>query len=243
MKSEPPDIFPTTSFRHRATEAADPHYDRRVKAPLVYAAGAAVLLSGATATVRALQPPGDPQAIFDNAVDSFFAGNVEESAAHFDALVTQTPQVKPQLWQRGIVLYYVGRYDDCREQFEAHRTVNPNDVENAAWHFLCVARAESSDRAQAELLPVGPDPRSPMREIYGLFNGSQTADEVMAAANGRPGAEFYAHLYVGLYAEARGDRKEAIAHISEAAAERYARAGGYMHTVARVHLSLYNASR
>ena len=26
---------------------------------------------------------------------------------------------------------YVGRYDDCRRQFESHRAVNPNDVENA----------------------------------------------------------------------------------------------------------------
>ena len=210
-------------------------------APIAYAGGAALLLS--VAAVRTVQPPTDPQTLFDAAVESFFAGDVEDAAAHFDALVAHTPQVKPQLWQRGIVLYYVGRYDDCREQFESHRIVNPNDVENAAWHFLCVAHAESPERARADLLPVGPDPRSPMREIYGLFNGTQTAEDVMAAANGRPGAEFYAHLYVGLYAEARGDPKEAIAHIREAAAERYARAGGYMHTVARVHLSLDTASR
>jgi hypothetical protein len=38
--------------------------------------------------------------------------------------------------------------------FYAGRTVNPNDVENAAWHFLCVARAESPEKARAALLPV-----------------------------------------------------------------------------------------
>jgi hypothetical protein len=37
-------------------------------------------------------------------------------------------------WQRGIALYYAGRYKDCRLQFESHRTVNPNDVETVREH-------------------------------------------------------------------------------------------------------------
>jgi len=87
----------------------------------------------------------------------------------------------PQLWQRGIALYYAGRYDDCRKQFEAHRTVNPDVVENAAWHFLCVARADSVAAARAALLPVGPDRRVPMHEVYGMT-------ETTAVATGnRPG--------------------------------------------------------
>ena len=61
------------------------------------------------------------------------------------------PDEAPYLWQRGIALYYAGRYDDCRRQFESHRSVNPDDVENAAWHFLCVARAESPAKARAAL--------------------------------------------------------------------------------------------
>ena len=195
------------------------------------------------AVVQTAQRPADTQRLFDQAIDSFFAGDIEESAKSFDTLIARTPDVTPRLWQRGIVLYYAQRYDDCREQFESHRTVNPNDVENAAWHFLCVSGSESPERARAALLPVGPDPRLPMQEVYGLFSGSQTAAEVMVAANGHAGAEFFAHLYVGLYAEALGDREEAFAHISEAAADRYARVGGYMHTVARIHLSLYDADR
>ena len=194
----------------------------------------------AVAVVQTAQAQTDPRGLLDHAIDSFFAGDIEESATSFDTLIARTPEVMPRLWQRGIVLYYARRYDDCRDQFESHRTVNPNDVENAAWHFLCVAGSESPERARAALLPVGPDPRRPMEEVYGLFSGSQTADEVMAAANGRVGAEFYAHLYVGLHAEANGDREEAFAHISEAAADKYARVDGYMHTVARIHVSLYD---
>ena len=176
-----------------------------------------------------------PQAIFDKAVVDFEAGRVAESAAGFDALVKLVPSAAPELWQRGIALYYAGRYQDCRAQFESHRTVNPNDVENAVWHFLCVARAESPEKARAAILPVGPDSRVPMRQVYEMFRGTLSPDRVLAAAGARPSGEFFAHLYVGLYYEALRD-KRALEQIRIAAADRYADAGGYMHTVAKVHL-------
>jgi lipoprotein NlpI len=177
----------------------------------------------------------EPQAVFDRAVADFEAGRVVESAAGFDALVKLLPAAAPELWQRGIALYYAGRYQDCRAQFESHRTVNPNDVENAVWHFLCVARAESPEKARAAILPVGPDSRVPMRQVYEMFRGTLSPDRVLAAAGARPSGEFFAHLYVGLYYEALRD-KRALEQIRIAAADRYADAGGYMHTVAKVHL-------
>jgi lipoprotein NlpI len=184
------------------------------------------------------QTPADsPQDIFERAVADFQRGRIAESAAGFDRVAALLPDYAPQLWQRGIALYYAGRFKDCRGQFESHRTVNPDDVENAAWHFLCVARAESPARARAALLPVGPDLRKPMREIYQMFRGSLTPDQVMAAAGSDDMASFYAHLYVGLYYEATGDAKRALPHITAAADERYVDAG-YMHMVARVHRDL-----
>src|SRR5262245_23425320 len=99
-------------------------------------------------TVVAQPSAQDPQALFDRAVADSFAVRIRESAAEFDQLARLVPDQAPQLWQRGIALYYAGRYEDCRAQFESHRTVNPNDVENAAWHFLCVARAESPQQAR-----------------------------------------------------------------------------------------------
>ena len=178
----------------------------------------------------------EPQAVFDKAVADFEAGRVAESAAGFDTLVKLAPSAAPQLWQRGIALYYAGRYQDCRRQFESHRTVNPNDVENAAWHFLCVARAESAEKAKAAILPVGPDSRVPMRQVYEMFRGVLSPDMVLKAAGSRDAAQFYAHLYVGLYFDALRDTQRALEHITLAAADRYADEGGYMHTVARVHL-------
>src|SRR5205809_4370355 len=114
----------------------------------------------------------DVRSIFDRAVADFKSGRITEAASGFDEVAKLVPAQAPQLWQRGIALYYAGRYDDCRKQFESHRTVNPDDVENAAWHFLCVARAESPAAAKAALLPVGPDSRVPMRQVYEMLRGS-----------------------------------------------------------------------
>ena len=176
-----------------------------------------------------------PQAIMTRAVTAFEAGRFVESATAFDELAKAIPDRAPELWQRGIALYYARRYDDCRRQFESHRTVNPDDVENAVWHFLCVARAESPARARAALLPVGPDARVPMREVYQMFRGTLTPEQVLSAAGSQPAALFYAHLYVGLYFEAQGMSARALEHIRIAAADRFEREGGYMHMVARVH--------
>ena len=176
-----------------------------------------------------------PQAIMNRAVAAFEKGRFVESATAFDELAKAVPDQAPQLWQRGIALYYAGRYDDCRRQFESHRTVNPDDVENAVWHFLCVARGESPAKAKAALLPVGPDARVPMREVYQMFRGTLTPEQVLSAAGSRPAALFYAHLYVGLYFEAQGMSARALEHIKIAAADRFEREGGYIHMVARVH--------
>ena len=193
-------------------------------------------------TAYAQSPAERPQAILDRAVADFQRGRIAEAAAGFDSLARLVPDDAPQLWQRGIALYYAGRYEDCRVQFESHRTVNPNDVENAAWHFLCVARDQSPEKARTALLPVGPDSRVPMRQVYEMFRGKLTPEAVLAAAGNQPGAQFYAHLYLGLYFEALGVQDRAREHITAAAADRYA-VGGYMHTVARVHLGILQRRR
>ena len=195
-------------------------------------AGSGLLVLWCACTVISAQ---NPKALLDRAADEFADGRFARSAQTFDEAAKLIPEEAPYLWQRGIALYYAGRYTDCRRQFESHRTVNPDDVENAAWHFLCVAREQSPEHARAALLPVGPDPRSPMREVYQMFRGSLTADDVLKAAGTSPSAQFYAHLYIGLYSEAVGRKGAALTHIKEAAADRYAPVGGYMHMVAKVH--------
>ena len=194
----------------------------------------ALLLSAISVLTCPTAQAQQPREVFDRAVSDFQSGRIEESVAGFDRLVKLAPDALPQLWQRGIALYYAGRFKDCRAQFESHRTVNPNDVENAAWHFLCVARGESPAKAKAALLPVGPDSRIPMNQIYQMFRGELTVERVLEAGGTQPEGQFYAELYSGLYLEALGNAEQALKHIRNAAADRYS-GSGYMHDVARVH--------
>jgi lipoprotein NlpI len=183
------------------------------------------------------------RAVMDRAVADFSAARIDDSVRGFDRVVQLSPNLAPYLWQRGIALYYAGRYKDCRAQFESHRTVNPNDVENAAWHYLCVARDESPQRARAALLPVGPDARRPMREVLDMFAGKMTPADVLRAAGDSSEANFYAHLYIALYAEGLGKTAQALEEIRLAADPKYQSDGGYMHMVARVHLRLREKAR
>lgn len=177
------------------------------------------------------------QALLNRAVAEFEQGRFAASAAAFDELAAMMPDRAPQLWQRGIALFYAGRYTDCRRQFESHRTVNPDDVENAAWHFLCVAREQNLSAARAAVLPVGPDSRVPMRQVYRMFRGELTPDEVIEAAGSGLEGQFYGNLYVGLYLEVLGRKDVALQHIKTAASDQFAPVGGYMHMVANVHLA------
>lgn len=195
-------------------------------------------LSGVLVRSQTRTAPAAPDSatLYRQAQEDFRSGRVKESTAAFDQLAQLVPDGAPMLWQRGIALYYMDRFNDCRLQFESHRTVNPDDVENAAWHYLCVARASTAAKAKAALLPVGPDPRVPMREIYKLYKGDFKPSDVLAAAGTRTESLFSAHLYIGLWHEAQGAREEARKHITIAAEPRFADAGGYMHDVALVHL-------
>jgi hypothetical protein len=184
-----------------------------------------------------------PREMFSRAEADFQEGRLEQAVDGFDQVARTLPDAAPGFWQRGIALYYVGRFQDCRRQFESHLTVNPNDVENAAWHFLCVARAESPAVALEALLPVGPDARAPMGEIYEMFAGRMTPQDVLSAAGGQPLARFYAHLYRGLYHEALGRHEAAREEIFLAADEQYASVGGYMYSVATVHRDLLLKTR
>jgi lipoprotein NlpI len=173
----------------------------------------------------------------------FKLGHIADSLTDFDKYLELKPDEAPKHWMRGISLYYAGRYDDGRKQFGAYEAVDTNDVENAVWHYLCNARLVGVARARAELLRIGRDRRVPMMEVYALFAGKAKPEDVLVAAKAgqpEPGQLkqrlFYAHLYLGLYYEAAGDKKLALEHLARAA-EEYA-GSGYMDDVARVHVAL-----
>jgi lipoprotein NlpI len=175
--------------------------------------------------------------------EQFKRGRIAESLADFDAFLALRPEAAPGHWKRGISLYYLARYDEGRRQFEGYEKVDTNDVENAVWHFLCAARKDGIDKAQKGMLKIGKDRRVPMMQVYDLYRGVLQPADVLAAAEAGdvPAAErhsrlFYAHLYLGLYYDVRGDGKRALEHM-ELAAGKY-RGEHYMGDVARVHAQL-----
>jgi lipoprotein NlpI len=195
---------------------------------------------GLIASAALCQEP-TPRELMSSAVDLYFAAKPKESVDAFDRLIKLQPDSKPGLWQRGLALYHADRFKEGREQFEVHQTVNPNDVENAAWHFICVAKADGIEEARKHLIPIKGDSRVPMKEVHDLFAGKGTVEPVLKAAaagdeSDRRNQLCYAHLYLGLYFEALGDVVKAKDHMLKAAVDY--KMDHYMGKSAQVHVRL-----
>ena len=175
----------------------------------------------------------------------FRNGDVEESIRDFDHFLDEDPSQDPYHWQRGISYYYAGRYAEGVGQFERHKAVNPQDVENSVWHFLCKSRVDGVEKARQALIEIERDPRPWALSVYRLFQKKSTPEQVIRQAaqttpeSRRNDSLFYAHLYVGLYYESLQQGDKSLKHIKEAVA-RYP-APHYMGDVARVHLKLRQA--
>jgi len=199
--------------------------------------------SGAvTDLTEALRLAPDAATLYqERAIARFKLGQIPECIPDFDRANALDPADAPQNWQRGLALYYARRFADGKQQFELHRTVNPRDVENAVWHYACVARAEGLEAAKKQLMDISGDGRIPMAEIHDLFTGEGDEADVLEAvreasgdADEKKSAEFYAQLYLGLYHDLNGRPDPAIAALRKAVAA--APPGEYMSHVARIHL-------
>jgi hypothetical protein len=101
--------------------------------------------------------------------------------------------------------------------------VNGSDVEVPVWKWLCEAYNPKYGPKEAteRLMPLhgSGDPRIPMTEIYALYKGTGTVDEVMAAAckGGEPDSLMWGYFYVGLYLEAHGRVSESRRYLEAAA--------------------------
>ena len=186
--------------------------------------------------------PNEPGVLLALGAASFKNAEMERSISAFDSAARLDRGLEARLWQRGIAHYYARQFTDGARQFEIHRTVNPEDVENSVWHFLCVAASDGAEAARSGLIPVSHDRRSPMMEILSLFRGEIDPSKVLDAAETASGNEqasppmFYAHLYLGLYYEAIGEPAVSAEHIGKAVG--FDLPHDYMWQVARVHRKL-----
>lgn len=174
----------------------------------------------------------------------FCQAQLRESLADFNRMIELDPARERQLWERGIVQYYLGQYAEGARQFELYQTYYDQDVENSVWRYLCQVRATDAEQARRQMLPIERDRRVPLMEIYRLFRGEGTVDDVLKGAE-RPGSSdeelidqrFFAHLYLGLYYEALGQVEQSRKHI-DLAVDRFGQHRHYMWEVARVHQQL-----
>ena len=179
---------------------------------------------------------------------SFQAGRVKAAVSDFDRYTKLEPRQAPRQWERGIALFYAERFREGARQFEDYQTFDGNDVENSVWRFLCLVPVVGLQQARATMLPIENDRRVPMMQIYKMYRGEMTPEQVLEAVEqGEPSPEmrsgrlFYARLYLGLYYEALGDKPKARKYILLAADEHRndAKINHYMWSVADVHARKY----
>lgn len=195
-------------------------------------------------SARGQTSDADARALYAKGEAEFFEGQIEEAVRSWDLEIAASPLREPYHWQRGLAYYYAGEFERGVKQFEKHQKVNQNDVENAAWHFLCVVRADggSVDKARKALIPIDGDSRVPMKEVHDLFAGRGTTRDVLDAASGNAEGLLlrnqlcYAHLYLGLYHEALGEVDQSRDHIKKSAVD--FRMDHYMGKVAQLHHKL-----
>ena len=191
--------------------------------------------------------PKQADAYYRRGRANFCAGKIAESVTDFDKYVELNSGAASRQWERGISYYYAGEYAKGAKQFELYQTYHDQDVENSVWRYLCVARADGVENAQANMLPIDADRRIPMMAIYDLYRGQKKPEEVIQVAKaGQPIPTelntrlFYTHLYLGLWHEAAGRADQAKEHILEAEKHKI---GHYMWDVAHVHAERLRAEK
>ncbi|HAY80333.1 MAG TPA: hypothetical protein DCY79_11050 [Planctomycetaceae bacterium] len=177
----------------------------------------------------------------------FQAGEIKQSVADFDRYVKLRPDRESRQWERGISLYYAGEYQRGADQFQLYQTFHDNDVENSTWRYLCLAKISGVKKARTTMLPIKNDRRVPMMQIYQMYRGELTPEEVLAACKvGDPAKEvlagrlFYARLYLGLYYDSLGKDDLARRYLLLAADEHKETqtVNRYMYDVARIHADM-----
>lgn len=171
----------------------------------------------------------------------YLAGETKRSLPLFDKANKLAPEIAPHNWQRGIALGSAGMWKEGAAQFKSHHDVNPDDVENSAWYFLCVAKSQDLAAAEKTVIPSRGDGRQPMMSILQMLKKEITPAEVVEAAkaNTREGlarnrALFYADLYLGLYYDSLDDKTNAVKYLKRSLTYGVT---GYMADTARVYLA------
>lgn len=176
--------------------------------------------------------PDRPELYYARGCENFFAGNFRASVNDFDKLIELDPSRRQSLWERGVSQYFAGDYSDGAQQFVDYQSYHDQDVENSAFRYLCVVKAEGPKKAQETLLPIENDTRPGLMEVFQLYQGKATPQEVLdqmakseLTGEAAAGYRFYTLLYVGLYHDAHGNDALAAKYLKQAADPKLLEAG------------------
>ncbi|KAF1880258.1 hypothetical protein Lal_00048894 [Lupinus albus] len=171
----------------------------------------------------------------------FRKGDVLESLVEFDKAIHLDSRQKAYLWQRGLALYYLDRFEEGAEQFRLDVAQNPNDTEESIWCFLCEAQLYGVDEARKRYLEA--NPRPVMWEAYNMFKDGGDPEKLVAAFSNssRENDYFYASLYAGLYYESQNETDAAKVHMVAACQSSYGqRSDDYMASLSKIHCQCRN---
>lgn len=145
-----------------------------------------------------------------------FLGRFDDAVDDYQAMTRLKPELDASHWRLGIALYYAGKPEDAAAQFDRYHSFDQIDRENGIWRYLSHHKAFGREKAREQLLKYDKDDRPPFREVYRLFDGTLSPDEVLKAIpadlsdDARNSRLFYSHLYIGLL-HAANDEPEAAA--------------------------------
>ena len=195
----------------------------------------ATLEKGVPAIVREFSRRGDAR---------LFLGKAKESVADFEKMIALDPSQDAPHWRLGIAYYFSGDFAKSAKQFEKYHAYDDHDRENGVWKFFAQARAESIEKARAEMLIYKRFDREPFPAVYEMLEGKKTTAEVLAELEKKGLKDhllvmFFAHYYIGWYEQLLGNKEAAKQHLAEAVtlSQKAAASGGpgYMGQVARLH--------
>ncbi|MGE3315127.1 MAG: hypothetical protein AB7O26_08410 [Planctomycetaceae bacterium] len=186
------------------------------------------------ATARIEKDATDLDAYSQRGDASFFLGKFREAVADYDRMTELNSELKSSHWRRGIALFYAGRYEDGAKQFEAYHSFDDVDRENGIWRYLCQRKAFGQKKAREGLLKYKKDDREPFPDVYRLFAGDITGEEILkrieaakVSDDEREKRRFYAELYIGLNDIVEDRIDSARIHFRQSTANKWGPRAGY----------------
>jgi lipoprotein NlpI len=162
-----------------------------------------------------------------------FLAMFPEAVADYQKMSELDPASDASHWRLGIALFYASKPDKAAAQFDKYHSFDNVDRENGIWRYFSHYRAFGAEKAREQLLKYEKDDRPPFPEVYRLFEGNMTPEQVLAAipdkldAKERQPRLFYSNLYIGLNHVVEGHSEPARPVLLKAIQNDWPRSAGY----------------